>query len=45
MRRIAQIEHSIEKYIQALDATNLQEGDAADAKTERLKNVQAEMSL
>jgi transposase len=36
-RRIGQIEHSIEKYLHALDATDLQEGDATDAKTERLK--------
>ena len=36
-RRIGQIEHSIEKYLHALAATDLQEGDAADAKTERLK--------
>ena len=36
-RRIGQIEQSIEKYLHALDATDLQEGDAADAKTERLK--------
>ena len=38
-RRIGQIEHSIEKYLHALDPTDLQEGDAADAKTERLKLV------
>ena len=36
-RRIDQIEQSIEKYLHELDATDLQEGDAADAKTERLQ--------
>ena len=36
-RRIGQIENSIEKYLHALDATDLQEGDSADAKAERLK--------
>jgi len=36
-RRIGQIEKSIEKYLHALDATDLQEGDAADAKTEHLQ--------
>ena len=36
-RRIGQVENSIEKYLHGLDATDLQEGNAADAKTERLK--------
>ena len=35
-RRIGQIEHSIGRYLQALDATDLQEGDAAQEKAERL---------
>ena len=42
-RRIGQIEQSIEKYLQSLDATDLQDGDAADAKTERLKEKIAAM--
>jgi len=42
-RRIGQIEQSIEKYLHALDATDLQEGDGADAKTERLKEKIASM--
>lgn len=36
-RRIGQIEQSIGKYLQSLEAADLQEGDAADAKTERLE--------
>lgn len=36
-RRIGQIEQSIGRYLQSLDATDLQEGDAAIEKTERLK--------
>ena len=36
-RRIGQIEQSIEKYLQSLAATDLQEGDAANEKSERLK--------
>ena len=35
-RRIGQIEQSIERYLQSLDATDLQEGDAAIEKTDRL---------
>lgn len=36
-RRIGQIEQSIERYLQSLDATDLQDGDAADAKSSQLK--------
>ena len=36
-RRIGQVAQSIERYLQSLDATDLQEGDAALEKTERLK--------
>ena len=36
-RRIGQIELSIVKYLKSLDATDLQEGEVADEKTERLK--------
>lgn len=35
-RRIGQIEQSIERYLQSLDATDLQDGDAANEKSERL---------
>ena len=35
-RRIGQIEQSIERYLQSLDATDLQECDAAIEKTDRL---------
>lgn len=36
-RRIGQIEQSIERYLQSLDATVLQEGDTAIEKTQHLK--------
>lgn len=36
-RRIGQIEQSIERYLQSLDATDLQDGDAADSKSSQLK--------
>jgi len=36
-RRIGQVEQSIERYLQSLDAADLQDGDAAEAKAERLK--------
>ena len=36
-RRIGQIELSIAKYLKSLDATDLQEGELADEKAERLK--------
>jgi transposase len=36
-RRIGQVEQSIERYLQSLDAADLQEGDVAEAKAERLK--------
>lgn len=35
-RRIGQIEQSIERYLQSLDATDLQVGNAANEKSERL---------
>lgn len=35
-RRIGQIEHSISRYMKALDASDMQEGDMAEDKVERL---------
>jgi transposase len=42
-RRISQVELSIERYLQSLDAADLQEGDVAEAKAERLKEKVAAM--
>jgi transposase len=42
-RRIGQVEQSIERYLQSLDAADLQEGDVAEAKAERLKEKVAAM--
>jgi transposase len=42
-RRIEQVEQSIERYLQSLDAADLQEGAVAEAKAERLKDKVAAM--
>ena len=42
-RRIGQVEQSIERYLQSLDAADLQDGDVAEAKAERLKEKVAAM--
>lgn len=42
-RRIGQVEQSIERYLQSLDAADLQDGDVAEAKVERLKEKVAAM--
>jgi transposase len=42
-RRIEQVEQSIERYLQSLDAADLQEGNVAEAKAEHLKEKVAAM--
>jgi transposase len=42
-RRIGQVEASIERYLQSLDVADLQEGDVAEAKADRLKDKIAAM--
>ena len=42
-RRIGQIEQSIERYLQSLEATDPQEGEVANEKTERLREKIAAM--
>lgn len=42
-RRIGQVEKSIERYLQSLNATDLQDGDVAEAKAVRLKDKVAAM--
>ena len=42
-RRIGQVEASIGRYLKSLDAADLQEGEVAEAKAERLKDKVAAM--
>lgn len=42
-RRIGQVEASIGRYLKSLDAADLQEGEVAEAKAERLKDKVATM--
>jgi transposase len=42
-RRVEQVEASIERYLQSLDAADLQEGEIAEAKTSRLRDKIAAM--
>jgi transposase len=42
-RRIGQVEASIERYLQSLDVADMQEGDRADAKAERIREKIATM--
>lgn len=42
-RRIGQVETSIERYLQSLDAADAQEGDVAEAKADRLREKVAAM--